>query len=840
MVSMLRDLQYGFRRLAGQKLFSISVILLLAIGIGSNTVIFSFVNSLLLKPLPVRDPGNLYLFQQQRERQVRPDTNFFYQQFEAIQQRKEMLSAAVAEQGWAGNSFQALSMNDGVHLVSTQMVSPNYFLELGVKPLAGRVLDQADAGAISDVPVVISEQCWSEKFRRDGHILNRVIRIRNAPFVVVGVLPAAFHGIDADRAPDIRLPISAAPSLFGYSVTEPSGDYPIAFQILARLTPGTTASSAASAMTPMLTKMEEPLWRDWYARSSKPFPASQLPEELVYWNSYRVSLLAAGHGVSRLREQFSQAVILLMGAVALLLLVVCGNVAGLILAKSESRTREMGIRLALGASRWRIVRQLFAENLWLAVPGAALGIVFAAAVAPRLLRFLPALGVGAYSPLVVLDVNPDLRVFLFVSGTSMLTMALFGLMPAVRAWRNGMNGPLAMNSRGASIVPASGAVSLQVGLTVLLLTASVLISRTFWKLTHISPGFDQDHVIEVTVDPWDGGLSESQSTAFLVKARRRVTQLPGVRAVSFAGTELMRGIGPKTTVVPQGGHLPKSTFLNTTLNRVTPNYFESLGIPLIAGRNLELRDVGIKPSHIVVNRAFADYFFPGQNAVGKAVVQGVDGTKTPTAVITGVVGTAKFRSMREVDPPIYYAASDMRHAGGVMYIRTHGDPKVLVRAIRGIFRDLAPTIPLATIYPLRQAVEASLWQERLVTVLCAFFGFAALLLSCAGIYSTLAYSVELRSREIGIRMAIGAQAYDIVRTVSGRLAAAILMGIAGGLAASALLLRFVRSLLFQVDPLDLSSFTVAAFVLLFSSVMAAAVPTWRAIKVEPAIALKQE
>ncbi len=235
MVPMLRDLQYGFRRLAGQKLFSISVVLLLAIGIGSNTVIFSLINSLLLKTLPVRDPGNLYLFQQQRERQVRPDTNFFYQQFEAIQQRKDIFSAAVAEQEWAGNSFQALSLNDGVHLVSTQIVSPNYFLELGVKPLTGRVLDLADASAISDVPVVISEQCWSEKFRRDAHILNRVIRIRNAPFVVVGVLPAAFHGIDADRAPDIRLPISAAPSLTGYHVTEPGGDYPIQFQILARL-----------------------------------------------------------------------------------------------------------------------------------------------------------------------------------------------------------------------------------------------------------------------------------------------------------------------------------------------------------------------------------------------------------------------------------------------------------------------------------------------------------------------------------------------------------------------------------------------------------------------------
>src|SRR5579884_1733826 len=338
---MWRDIRYGVRRLGRQKLFSISVILLLAIGIGSNTVIFSFLNALVLKPLPVRDPENLYLLQQMRKRQVRPETAFFYRQFELVQQDRKIFAAAVAEQGWAGNSFQALSLSDGVHLVSTQIVSPNYFSELGVKAVVGRVLDEADAVVPGEVPVVISEQCWRRHFVRDKHILNRVIRIRNVPFVVVGVLPQGFHGIDADRVPDIRLPISAAPLLTGPPVTEPGGDYPLQFQIVARLAPGVNAIAAASAMTPVLTQMEESLWRAWYARSPKPFPISRLPGEIAYWRSYRISLVAAGQGVSRLREQFSQSVVLLMAAVALLLLVDCANLAGLFLAKSAERNHEI-------------------------------------------------------------------------------------------------------------------------------------------------------------------------------------------------------------------------------------------------------------------------------------------------------------------------------------------------------------------------------------------------------------------------------------------------------------------------------------------------------------------
>jgi predicted permease len=837
---MWLDLRYGLRRLAQQKVFSASIILLLAIGIGSNTVIFSFVNSLLLSPLPVRNPANLYLLQQERKRQVRADTGFFYQQFQAVQQRHDVFSSAVAEQGWAGNSFQALSLSDGVQLVSTQMVSPNYFSELGVKAIKGRVLNEDDANAGSDIPVVLSEQCWQTKFRRDAHILNRVIRIRNIPFTVVGVLPAAFHGIDADRVPDVRLPISAAPFLTGNTVSEPGGDYRLGFQILARLANGTNAAAAAGAMTPMLTRMEEPLFRAWYARSSKPIPASAFAAQLPYWRNYRVSLLPCGQGVSRLREQFSKAVVFLMAAVGLLLVVVCANVAGLLLSKADFRAREFELRLSLGASRWRLVSQLYAGNLLLAIPGAALGVAFELSVSPLLLRFLPTLGVGAYSPPVVLDVQTDFRMLFFEAAATLFAMALFGFAPIRSAWRHDLNRRLGSHARGTSNVLASGLVSFQIALTVLLLIASLLMAKTFSTLSHLNPGFDQDHVIEAVIDPWDAGFSAQQSVALLQNVKKRAEQLPGVRGVSFAGMELMRGIGVKTTVTPVGRHLQEGTFLNTSLNRVTPEYFESLGIPLLAGRNLGYADVAVRPAPIVVNRAFADYFFPNQRPLGKAILEGVGGVNAPTDIIVGVVGTAKYRSMREIDPPTFYTAVDLAHTSGVIYLRTQGDPAPMVRAVRAILHDLAPTLPVASIYTLRREIEASLWQERLVTLLCAFFGIAALVLSVIGIYSALAISVGRRLRELGIRMAIGAQASDVVRTVTARISIAVSLGLIAGLAASAMLLKFMRALLFQPGATDVPSFAVAVAILLFCSAAAAAVPAWRAIDIKPSVALRQE
>ncbi|MGI9071955.1 MAG: ABC transporter permease [Bryobacteraceae bacterium] len=852
---MWRDLQYGVRQISRKKLFSAVVILLLALGIGANTVIFSFVNALLLKRLPVHAPENLYLVQKMRVKQVRPDTSFFYRQFQAVAQGKKLFSAAIAEQEWFSGNLQPFSASDSVRLITTQIVSPNYFSELGIQAILGRVLNEADAAASSDIPVVLSYQFWASQFNRDPSIIGRKIRVKKYPFVVAGILPSEFHGIEVERAPDVRLPICAAPILTGGTVTEPAGDFPIAFQILTRLAPNVSEGQAAAAVFPAVNGMEETLWRDWYTRNSKASliggdrPAKELKDTIDWERSYHLALADVGRGVSQLRQQFSRAVYLLMGAVALLLLAVCANVAGLLLAKSEERKREITVRLSMGANRLQLLRQLSIENLLLAMPSVALGIALAYGAAPWLLKLVRSpLGIVRYATPPLLNVTPDARVLLFSIALSLLTVVLFGIVPARHALNIDLNEQLKGSSRQATAVNSGMAiVAIQVALSVMLFAAASIMFRTFWNLEHLNPGFDRTHVIEFNIDPWDAGYSEIQSGILLRELKQRERENPGVRAVSFASMGLMRGIGTKTTVTPQGTILPEKTFLNTSTNSVTTDYFESLGIPLMAGRNLEISDAGKIPAPIVVNRAFADFFFPHQNAVGKAVVQGVDGTKPPTAIIVGVVGTAKYRSLREQDPPIYYSVTDDKNPGGMMYersgmmyVRTYADPARVINATRRILRRLAPNVPIIEAFTLEQEVQNSLWQERLVTILCAFFGITALLLSATGLYGALAYSVARRSRELGIRVAIGAQARHILQTVCLRMIVAVALGLLGGLLCSVAVMRLAASLVFGVRPDDPLSFVLAAAVLMLCIFFAAVPPARRATKTDPALALRAE
>ena len=838
---MWRDIQTGLVQMRRRKLFALTLVLLVALGIGSNAVIFSFLDALLFERLPVRSPDNLYLLQKNRMPQVRSDTAFFYAQYQATVRNNAVFAAAVAEQGWAGNSFQALSSGDNVRLVATQIVSPNYFGELGIKAVAGRMLTPSDAAITSLIPVVISEQFWASQFHRSPKAINRTIRVREYPFLIVGVWPREFHGINADRVPDIRFPISAALPLTGTSLNEAGGDYPVQFQVLARLRPGISMSRAARAIEPEMTRLDEAIWRDWYTHSPQPISAPELQDEIKWQRSYRVALLPARRGVSQLRDQFSRAVSLLMGAVGLLLLAVCATVAGLLLARAEERRREIALRLSVGATRSRLVRQLFIENSVLALPGAALGVGFVYALAPALVRLLPALGVGPYAPPFVLESKPGGHVLLFVLAASVVTVLLFGIAPARRALTVDLNDQLKAYGRGFAAARSGPAiVAIQVALAALLVCSATLMMRTFWNLEHLDPGFDRAHVLEFTVDPWDAGYSEERAGALLRDLRQQVGALPGVRAVSFAMAELMRGMAPKTTVVPAGSRLPAKTFLNTSFNRVTPDYFQSLGIPLLAGRNFERRDVGPKPIPIIVNQAFARTFFPHTDPVGKEIVQGTDGHKGPTHIIIGVVGTAKYRSMREENPPIFYQATDDRHSGGAMYVRTYGAPNASIQAVRRILHDLAPALPFASAFTLEQELQQSLWQERLVTLLCAFFGLAALLLSATGLYGTLAYSVARRTKEFGIRIALGAQVRDVIAAVSSRIGWAVAIGLLAGLTAAVALLRFARTLLFGVDPFDPASLFIVATVLLLCCVLAAVLPSWRALKTDANAALRQE
>lgn len=839
---MLRDLRYGFRQLRGNPLFAIVVIVLLATGIGANTVIFSFVNSLLLKPLPVRNPGNLFLLEKNYPKQVRPDTAFAYRQVEEVAQRKDLFSEVVAEQTLGEASVLPFGEAGGVRLVMAQVVSPNYFLRLGVSAMVGRTLSESDATASANIPVVLSYQFWESQFgKRD--VLGRTIRLRHYPFVIVGVLPRDFHSLDVERAPDVRLPISAIRVLTGHAVEDPAGDPPASFQILARLAPGVSAAHAASAL---LTQMQAS--DDWLARQAnfgrpQPLSAGALTALLERAREYRLAWRPVGRGISQLRDQFSRALQLLMSAVVLLLFAVCANVTGLLLSKSEERRREIAVRLSIGASRWRILRQLLSENLLLALPGAFLGLAFTYALTPLMVRLLPAArAIDQYVSPRILTVTPDARVLLFAATVSIITIFAFGMAPALQARKVDLNAELKGGGRGSARgVPGAAPIALQVALSVLLLATATLMLRTYWDLEHLNPGFDRAHIAAFTLDPRDAGYSDTQAGVFFRELKQRVAAISGIRAVAYADRGVMRGAGIKMTVTPQGVMLPRSTFLNTSLNRVSTSYFETMGTPLLAGRNLQEGDRNAKRERIVVNRALAELLFGHRNPLGRLLVDAVDGTKPPFAIIVGMTETAKYRSMREADPPTFYSLIDENQKWArVMYVRTYGDPARMIGAVREAIRGLDAAMPIMEVTTLEQEVQNSLWQERLVGLLSLFFGVVAALLAGIGLYGALAYSVARRTRELGIRIAVGAQMRHIIRAVCWQITWSVAFGLAAGVIASVLLLRLTQHLLYGVKPLDPLSFFSGAGGVLLCAILAAAVPTWRAMNLDASRALREE
>ena len=843
---MWRNLQYGLRQLRCNRLFSALVILLLAIGIGSNTLVFSLVNELLLKPLAVRDPGNLYLLEKNREKQVRPDVDFEYLELRDIIQKSSVFTAAVAEEEPYSGNVVPLSTAGGIRMVMTQIVSPNYFSELGVEAVAGRVLTAADAASRSAIPVVLSYQFWQSQFARSRNAIGSSIRLKNVPFLVVGVLPREFHSSDIDRAPDVRLPISAARLLRGHDVTEPGpSEAVLQFRVLARLAPGVSPPQAAAALLPPLRAAAEWSVREWNARLPKPYAARALQAFIDHDTNFRLDLEPAGRGVSRLRDQFSRALWLLLGGVGLVLLAVCANVAGLLLARSGERRREMGIRLAVGAGRAQLIRQLLIENSLLALPGALLGCISAYAAAPYLVRLLPSpRDYAQFQTPQLLAVTPDLRVLAFTIGLMAFCVAAFGLFPAWRGTGVALTSEIkAARGRGRHNAATLAPVALQVAFSVVLLAAAALMLRTFWKLDHVDAGFDRAHIAEFTLDPISAGYSVAQSGAFYRELALRVAALPGVRSVAYAARGIMRGVGMKTTLAPQGVVLPRNTFLNTSINAVTPSYFETMGMPLLAGRNLELSDQNKQPLPIVVNRAFADFFFPRQDPIGKLMCQSGDGGQPPRFVIVGLTVTAKYRSMREPDPPTYYTAIDPApgYSGPLLlYVRTHGSPAGMVNAVRGVLSRLDPGVPLVEVFTLEQEIQTSLWQERLVALLAAFFGAVSVVLAGIGLYGTLTYTVAQRTHELGIRVAVGAQASHIVRTVCAPIVVAVISGLAAGALACAFLLRLTEGLLYEVRPADPISLAAAACFVLACAIMASALPAFRAARIDPSRALREE
>jgi predicted permease len=813
------DLRYAVRMLFKSPGFTLAVAGLLALGIGANTAIFSALNALLLRELQVRQPEQLIRLVQTVPR-IGVTSVFTRTVYEALRQHADTLSTVFGDAEWP------VAMDDPkpAEQVRVHVVTPEFFDALGVAALYGRTLLESDAREDPGPPAaVLSYGFWQRRFASDPKVVGREITLRGNKFQVVGVMPRTFNGITADTAPDLRIPLRA------FHLLRFEGSYRgngIALELAARLKPGVTLEQARAQCFA--------IWRATFEQDLERVPnitRDQIRSELA--RGLQVESL--DRGVSVLRDRFGLALQLLAGSSGLLLLLMCTNVAGLLLARTTARREEIAVRLALGATRARLIRQMLAESALLAGLGAAGGWLVAALCMPLLVHAMPPMRDRATTQLALaLDVAPDTRVLLFAIGVSLATALLFGLAPALAASRVSLDGVLrgARSSRKGRLRPAL--VVFQVALCTMLLAGAGLLLRSFRQLRNVDPGFDPVHVVSFTIYPGLSGYSQERCDKLRLALLDRVRALPGVASAASASRAVMRGSGLKMSVRPEGQTITDADALNTSQNTVSPEYFGTMRMRILAGRGFQPADSGAKPGRIVVNETLAHQFFQDVDPVGRRLWNGV-GTVWD---IIGVVNDAKYRSLREpMTPTLYNLGSDDIF---ILIVRTRMQPEAIVQPVRRELAALDPALPFIEIHTLAEEVNASAASEQLTATLASLFGLLAAVLAALGIYGLLSYAVMQRRREIGIRMAVGAQPSQIARMIGRQSLAMVALGTATGLAAAWEAAPAIRSLLYGVAPGDGVSLGAAAAFVLVVSALATAIPAGRATRVEPASALRDE
>jgi predicted permease len=712
--------------------------------------------------------------------------------------------------------------------VRVHLVSSNFFSSLGVHPYLGRALTAEDEHARAQ-NAVLSYDLWRRRFRGDAAIVGRKIVLGVHPFTVVGVSPEGFNGLAVDTSPDLRVPASVAGVL---GLPEPGLNpavTPLFAQIFARLRSGVPFERANAEVDPLLY--------------DKLFPRGKRTGNSSTDSHLRLESIV--NGVSTLRAQFSRGLEVLMAGVALLLLMACANVAGLLLARSAARAQEMGVRLALGASPGRIVRQLLTEGLLLSVLGGVAGILLTIVCLPLLARELPPIRdrAAVLQPLAM-HIAIDLHVLGFAIVTTLVTAVLFALSPALRCARADVASTL-RGGRTSTRRLATGnlIVIAQVAICTLILLGAALLIETLERMRSMNPGFDRDRIVTFTIDPGINGYTPEQSRAFSKTLLERAGKLPGVSAVSIASRALMRGTGLKATLGAAGSRITAADFLDSSTNEVTPGYFETMGMRLLAGRafNWFDRNTGT-PRKVIVNQTFARRFFPNSNPIGERFgFAGPGSIAQASNEIVGVVSDAKYRSLREPIPPTAYSpVVDGFDSGFVLHLRTRERPEAMIAPVREIIHALDPELPVIEVLTLREEVEASLWQERLLALLSTTFGAIAALLASSGLYGALDYAVKSRAREIGVRMAVGAEPARIVGLFSREALLLTASGIGLGLGAYEAATVWIGRILYDLRPWEPIAVISVMFLVILIAVISTAPAAIRAVRIDSASALRAD
>jgi predicted permease len=852
MATLIQDIRYGIRMLLKNPGFTAIAVLTLALGIGANTAIFSVLDSVLLRTLPVAHPEQLVLL-------TDPDSHgssfgseggdrslLAFSEFQYLRDHNEVFSSILASDSQLaarpatirGSSNGAAS---GEETVRVRLASGDYFSTLQVKPVMGRMftpeMDQLRGGAPF---AVASFAFWKQRFNLDPAILGKTIQIHETSFEIIGVAPPGFFGETTGEAADVWIPVTMQDAIYpGRDLLSPSPgevNKHIWLQVIARLKPGVTPEQAKASINVVFQRLIE-----------SNIGSTANPEERKEFLSQRINLQGGARGPSTLQGEYGQPLKLLMVLVGFVLLIACANVANLLLARGAARQKEFAVRLAIGAGRRRLIRQLLSESLLLAFAGAAAGILLAQWVDTLLLQMVSR--ASAHQDGIQINLRPDARVLAFTLAVTVLSAILFGLIPALRVTRVDLS-PILKSSAGGTTGESGNRrlsagkvlVVAQVAISLILLVAAGLFVRSLSKLSQVNLGYQPENLILFQVDGASGGYKGPSNLRFQQELLDKFSNIPGVRAATLSSDGLFSQSESGDPVKVEGYTEKSGESPNSRMDHVGPQYFSTVGIPILIGREIGPQDSGNGPRAAVINQAFARHYFGNTNPIGKKVLDVYPGNPQEMEIV-GVAADAKYNSLREKTPTRIYAPyfnPMWEHSYAFYEIRTQGDPASVSASLRKIVQETNSAIQPIEIKTMPGLVDDSLHTDRFVARLAGVFGLLAMVLASIGLYGIMAYTVARRTRDIGIRMALGAQPGGVLWLVLRETLLLVVLGVAVGLPVAFAGTHLLKSMLFGLGLVDPVAIVVSAMSLAVVAALAGFLPARRAMRVDPMVALRYE